>query len=239
MRLLVVEDEPLLREQLCSFLRELRYTVDAGADGKEGLFLGREYDYDLAIIDIGLPHLDGVSLIQQLRKLQKSYPILILTARSNWQDKVEGLEAGADDYLVKPFHNEELRARLNALLRRSTGHATPVLEFGPIQINTASKQVLVSQQPLELTSFEYNTLEYLAHHAGKVISKTELTEHLYDQDFDRDSNVIEVFVGRLRKKLDPDGHLKPIATVRGQGYRLVLENTADRNTAQENSNNAT
>lgn len=223
MRLLVVEDEPLLREQLSTFLRELGYTADAGADGKEGLFLGREYDYDLAIIDIGLPHLDGVSLIRELRKLQKAYPILILTARGNWQDKVEGLEAGADDYLVKPFHNEELRARINALLRRSTGHASPLLTFGSIQINTASKQVLVDEQPLELTSFEYNTLEYLAHHAGKVISKTELTEHLYDQDFDRDSNVIEVFVGRLRKKLDPDGTLKPIATVRGQGYWFTLQ----------------
>jgi two-component system response regulator PhoP len=223
MRLLLVEDEQLLREQLCDLLRGLGYTVDASGDGEEGLYLGKEYSYDLAIVDIGLPKLDGISLIRELRRAQVSYPVLILTARGNWQDKVEGLEAGADDYLVKPFHNEELRARVNALLRRSSGHASPVFDFGPIQLDTVAKQVKVEGQVLELTSFEYNTLEYLAHHAGKVVSKTELTEHLYDQDFDRDSNVIEVFVGRLRKKLDPTGKLRPITTVRGQGYRFAIE----------------
>ncbi len=224
MRLLVVEDEAHLREQLQQFLKGLQYSVDAAADGEEGWFLGREYSYDLAIIDLGLPKLDGISLIKKIRE-QHKYPILILTARGNWQDKVEGLEAGADDYLVKPFHNEELRARINALVRRSAGHATPKLRFGAITLDTTAKTVSRNEEVLELTSYEYNTLEYLVHHAGKVISKTELTEHLYDQDFDRDSNVIEVFVGRLRKKLDPQGELKPIATVRGQGYRFTLESS--------------
>lgn len=223
MRLLVVEDEAPLRQQLVSYLRAQSYTVDSAADGIEGHFLGSEYDYDLAIIDLGLPKLDGISLIKKLRAEGKKFPILILTARGNWQDKVEGLEAGSDDYLVKPFHNEELRARLNALLRRSGGQATPLFQFGPIALDSAAKKVSVDDAVLDLTSFEYNTLEYLIHHAGKVISKTELTEHLYDQDFDRDSNVIEVFIGRLRKKLDPEGTLKPIATVRGQGYRFSLE----------------
>lgn len=222
MRLLVVEDEQSLREQLVSYLKSLGMSCDAASDGEEGHFLGSEYPYDLAIIDLGLPKMDGVSLIKKLREQKISYPILVLTARGNWKDKVEGLEAGSDDYLVKPFHNEELRARINALLRRSTGHASPVFEFGPIVLDTSAKTVSINNQILDLTSFEYNTFEYLAHHAGKVVSKTELTEHLYDQDFDRDSNVIEVFVGRLRKKLDPDGTLKPIATVRGQGYRFTL-----------------
>ncbi|BFM05436.1 response regulator transcription factor [Halioxenophilus aromaticivorans] len=225
MRLLVIEDEPQLNESLCLFLQQQGYVVDSAADGKEGLYLAEEHPYDLAIVDLGLPEIDGIELIKQVRQKQKSYPILILTARGNWQDKVSGLEAGADDYLVKPFHNEELRARVNALIRRSTGHASPVLEFGPIALDTAAKTVSVNGQVLELTSFEYNTLEYLVHHAGKVISKIELTEHLYDQDFDRDSNTIEVFIGRLRKKLDPDGELKPIATMRGQGYRFTLERT--------------
>ena len=225
MRLLIVEDEPRLREQLQQFLTDNGHAVDTAEDGVEGLYQGREFPCDLAIIDIGLPKLNGIELIKTLRAGHKTFPILILTARGSWQDKVEGLEAGADDYLVKPFHNEELRARLNALLRRSTGHASARLDFGPLQIDTASKLVQLNDQPLELTGYEYNTLEYLAHHAGEVISKTELTEHLYAQDFERDSNVIEVFIGRLRKKLDPDGTLKPIATVRGLGYRFTL--TAD------------
>jgi len=221
-RLLVIEDEPQLNENLCHFLHQQGYVVDSAQDGKEGLYLAEEHPYDLAIVDLGLPGIDGIELIKRVRQKQIAYPILILTARGNWQDKVSGLEAGADDYLVKPFHNEELRARVNALIRRSTGHASPVLEFGPIALDTAAKTVSVHGQQLELTSFEYNTLEYLVHHAGKVISKIELTEHLYDQDFDRDSNTIEVFIGRLRKKLDPDGSLKPIATMRGQGYRFTL-----------------
>ena len=222
MRLLVVEDENHIREQLQTFLADLGYVVDTAADGREGLYLGEEYPYDLAVIDIGLPEINGIELIRQLRGQGKTQPILILTARGNWQDKVEGLEAGADDYLVKPFHNQELKARINALLRRSAGHATPQLRFGPICLDTAAKTVAVNDSQLELTGFEYNTLEYLMHRAGEVVSKTELTEHLYDQDFDRDSNVIEVFIGRLRKKLDPDGAIKPIATVRGQGYRFTL-----------------
>lgn len=220
MRLLVVEDEVAIRSQLHDFLTKQGYAVDEAADGKEGLYYGQEYDYDLAIIDIGLPEINGIELIKQVRAKGKQYPVLILTARGNWQDKVEGLEAGADDYLVKPFHNEELRARVNALIRRASGHASPKLEFGPIVIDTAAKSVTLNSQHVELTSFEYNTLEYLAVHAGEAISKTVLTEHLYQQDFERDSNVIEVFIGRLRKKLDPDGSMQLITTLRGRGYRF-------------------
>lgn len=220
MRLLIVEDEASIRAQLNEFLVKQGFAVDKAADGREGLYYAEEYDYDLAIIDIGLPLLDGIELIKKARKKGKQYPILILTARGNWQDKVQGLEAGADDYLVKPFHNEELRARVNALIRRASGHATPQLEFGPVLIDTAAKSVALDGNPVELTSYEYNTLEYLALHAGEAISKTVLTEHLYQQDFERDSNVIEVFIGRLRKKLDPDGSLQLITTLRGRGYRF-------------------
>ncbi len=223
MRLLLVEDHEVLGSRLKDVLEQQGYATDWIQDGQSGLFQGREYDYDLAIIDLGLPELDGVSLIKTLRQENRSFPILILTARGNWQDKVEGLEAGADDYLVKPFVNEELLARLNALLRRSSGMSSPELSLGPIKINTARKQVQVSEHTIELTSYEYNCLEFLLLNRDKVISKMQLTEHLYDQDFDRDSNVIEVFVGRLRKKLDPDGSLKPIVTVRGQGYKINLD----------------
>jgi two-component system response regulator PhoP len=222
MRLLLVEDEPQLRENLQQFLIKSDYSVDSAADGKEGLYLGTEHPYDIAIIDIGLPEINGIELIKKLRADEISFPILILTARGNWQDKVEGLEAGADDYLVKPFHNEELRARLNALARRSKGHASPELNYGPLTINTASKVVSVNEEAITLTQYEYNTLEYLALNYERVISKTELTEHLYDQDFDLDSNVIEVLIGRLRKKIDPENTIKPIATLRGQGYKLAL-----------------
>jgi two-component system response regulator PhoP len=220
MRLLVVEDEEAIRKQLVEFLGQQGFAVDQAADGREGLYFAQEYDYDLAIVDIGLPVLNGIELIKKARSAGKQYPVLILTARGNWQDKVEGLEAGADDYLVKPFHNEELRARVNALIRRASGHASPRLEFGPIVIDTAAKTVSRNGEPVELTSYEYNTLEYLAVHAGEAISKTVLTEHLYQQDFERDSNVIEVFIGRLRKKLDPDGSLQLITTMRGRGYRF-------------------
>ena len=220
MRLLVVEDEESIRRQLVEFLGQQGFAVDQAADGREGLYFAQEYDYDLAIIDIGLPVLNGIELIKKARGAGKQYPVLILTARGNWQDKVEGLEAGADDYLVKPFHNEELRARVNALIRRASGHASPRLEFGPILIDTAAKTVSRHGEIVELTSYEYNTLEYLAVHAGEAISKTVLTEHLYQQDFERDSNVIEVFIGRLRKKLDPDGSLQLITTMRGRGYRF-------------------
>ncbi len=220
MRLLIVEDEAAIRAQLLDFLSKQGYAVDEASDGKEGLYFAKEYDYDLAIIDIGLPEINGIELIRSARAEGKQYPMLILTARGNWQDKVEGLEAGADDYLVKPFHNEELRARVNALIRRASGHASPKLEFGPIVIDTAAKSVTLNNQHVELTSYEYNTLEYLAVHAGEAISKTVLTEHLYQQDFERDSNVIEVFIGRLRKKLDPDGNMQLITTLRGRGYRF-------------------
>ena len=223
MRLLIIEDEQAIREQLCDYYRKLNFVIDAAEDGEEGSYFAMEFDYDIAIIDIGLPKKDGISIIKEIRAANKKYPVLVLTARSNWQDKVSGLEAGADDYLVKPFHTEELRARTNALIRRSTGNASPTLNFDPIVIDTSAKNVSVDGKSIELTSYEYNTLEYLALHAGEPISKTELTEHLYHQDFERDSNVIEVFVGRLRKKLDPDNTLKPIKTVRGQGYRFFVE----------------
>jgi len=220
MRILVVEDESALRNQLHDQLEAKGYSVDAAADGEEGLFLGREYPMDLAIIDIGLPGISGIELIRQLRELQRPFPILILTARDAWQDKVEGLESGADDYLTKPFHAEELMARVNALLRRAAGHSTPVLGCAGIEINTAEQTVKRHDSQIVLTGHEYRILEYLMLHAGKVVSKTELTEHIYDQDFDRDSNVVEVLVGRIRKKIDPDGRLKPIETLRGRGYRL-------------------
>jgi two-component system, OmpR family, response regulator PhoP len=220
MRVLIVEDEKSLREQIEQLVTSEKYACDTAADGREGLYLGSEYDYDLAIIDLGLPLLDGIQLIKQLRSKNRNFPVLILTARGNWQDKVQGLEAGADDYLTKPFHPEELRARLHALLRRATGHAAQLLQCGPVTIDLSARRVHRDDQEVELTSFEYNTLTYLALHAGKNVSKTELTEHLYAQDYDRDSNVIEVFVGRLRKKLDPDGSLNLISTQRGLGYRF-------------------
>ncbi len=223
MRVLVVEDEAELRESLVERLRETGFAVDAAPDGEEGLYFGREYPIDLAIIDLGLPGLSGMDLIRKLREDGHEYPVLILTARDRWQDKVEGLQAGADDYVVKPFHFQEILARVNALLRRSGGWATPVMRCGPIALDTATQRVSVDQQEIELTSYEYRLLECLMISAGKVVSKTELTDRLYDQDFDRDSNVIEVFVGRLRKKLDPGNNLKPIETLRGRGYRIALE----------------
>jgi two-component system, OmpR family, response regulator PhoP len=220
MRILVVEDEPNLRNQLKSRLNESGYVVDVAEDGEEGLYFGREYEYDAAVIDLGLPKLDGMALIAQLRAEDRAFPVLVLTARGNWQDKVEGLEAGADDYLTKPFQPEELLARLNALLRRAGGYASPILEQGELTVDTSRKEVRVADAVIELTAYEYRVLEYLMLNPSRVVSKTELTDHLYEQDFDRDSNVIEVFVGRLRKKLDP---VNPIRTVRGQGYRLALD----------------
>jgi two-component system response regulator PhoP len=222
MRLLVIEDETSLRRQLCEQLRAAGYGVDDAANGKDGLLHGREYPIDLAVVDIGLPDLSGIEVIRAWRKQDKRFPVLILTARGRWQDKVEGLEAGADDYLVKPFHVEELLARVNALLRRAAGLAQPVVSCGPIMLDTAAQVVRVDKRALELTAYEYKVLEYLILHAGEVVSKTTLTEHVYDQDFDRDSNVIEVFIGRLRKKLDPDDRLQPIETLRGRGYRFTL-----------------
>lgn len=226
MRILVVEDEQQLRDSLVAQLKAHGFNVDAAADGEEGLYCGREYAIDLAVIDLGLPKLSGLELIKQLRSASKGFPILILTARDRWQDKVEGLQAGADDYLAKPYHFEELLARVQALLRRSGGWAQPVLQCGPIALDPRTQQVTVNDAPVELTSFEYRILEYLIHRAGEVISKSELTERLYEQDFDRDSNTIEVFIGRLRRKLDPDNQLKPIETLRGRGYRFALERPA-------------
>lgn len=220
MRLLVVEDESLLRQQLTMGLQRAGYVVDDAADGKAGLFQALEYDYDAAIIDLGLPLLDGISVIKQLREAGRKYPVLILTARGDWQDKVAGLDAGADDYVVKPFRIEEIQARLNALLRRAAGFASPQISTGPINLDIGSKRVSVNGAAVELTAYEYKTLEYLMLHPDQVVSKSELTDHLYAQDYDRDSNVLEVFIRRLRQKLDPDETLQPIETVRGQGYRL-------------------
>lgn len=217
MRLLLVEDEPTLSAQLKRRLVDDGFVVDVAFDGPEGEYYGTEFDYEIAIIDLGLPGFDGMELIRRLREADRSYPVLILTARENWQDKVRGLEVGADDYLVKPFHPQELVARINALIRRAAGFASPRLEMGELVLDTSSRQVRRHGVLLELTAFEYKVLEYLMLHAGAVVSKPELTEQLYHQDFERDSNVIEVFVGRLRRKLAP---LTPIRTVRGLGYRF-------------------
>jgi two-component system, OmpR family, response regulator PhoP len=220
MRIIVVEDEPALREQLAAALRAAGHTVDAAADGREGLYALREYPADLAIVDLGLPGLSGLELIRAARSAGKRLPVLILTARDRWQDKVAGLEAGADDYVTKPFQTEEVLARIQALLRRAAGFADPVLRVGALALDTRGQSVTVEGRPIELTSFEYRLLEYLVLHAGQVVSKIELTEKLYEQDFERDSNTIEVFIGRLRRKLDPDDRLHPIETLRGRGYRL-------------------
>ena len=222
MRILVVEDEHTLCKQIHDYLEAKGFAVDSANTGKDGYFMGKEYPVDAAIIDIGLPDFSGIELIKRLRKDKIKLPILILTARSRWQEKVEGLEAGADDYLVKPFHYEELLARINALIRRSAGQAQPVLSHDNIELNTLTQEVFLSGEKLELTAYEYKVLEYLLFRKGELISKTVLTAHIYDEDFDRDSNVIEVFIGRLRKKLDPDGTRKPIETLRGRGYRIPL-----------------
>lgn len=219
MRILIVEDEASLREQLRKQLIAAGYVVDVAPDGLEGQYLATEYAFDLAIIDLGLPKINGVGLISSLRQRQISTPVLVLTARSHWRDKVEGLEAGADDYLTKPFQMEELLARVNALIRRSAGHATPIINLGPLSVNTASQQAYLEKEELDLTSFEYKLLTYLLMGQQRIISKTELTEHLYAQDFDRDSNVIEVLIGRLRRKLAP---YPLIQTARGRGYRMSL-----------------
>ncbi|QNK02805.1 response regulator transcription factor [Dyella telluris] len=222
MRILLVEDEAPLRETLAARLKRDGFAVDAAQDGEEGLYMGREVPFDLAIIDLGLPKMSGMDLIKSLREAGQRYPILILTARGGWQDKVEGLKHGADDYLVKPFHVEELLARINALVRRASGWSKPVLACGPIKLDTTAQTVTVEGKPVDLTSYEYKVLEYLMLHAGELVSKADLTEHIYQQDFDRDSNVLEVFIGRLRRKLDPEGNLKPIETVRGRGYRFAI-----------------
>jgi len=223
MRLLVIEDDTILRESLVAKLGDAGFAVEQAPDGKEGLYFALEYPIDLAIIDLGLPEVSGLDIIREVRKQGKSYPILILTARDRWEDKVDGLDAGADDYVVKPFQFEEIIARVNALVRRSGGWGSSELSAGPVSLDLSRQEVKVNEAAIELTVFEYKIIEYLMVRAGQVISKTELTERLYDQDFERDSNVIEVFVGRLRKKLDPDNTIKPIETLRGRGYRFGLE----------------
>lgn len=221
MRILLVEDDIDLQSNLKQHLIASNYRVDAVSDGEEGLFQGTEYNYDAAIIDLGLPKLDGITVITRLREKQRNFPILILTARDSWQNKVEGLDAGADDYLCKPFYPEELVARLNALIRRSAGKASPVINNGPFSLNTSSLEVKKEGKFITLSASEYKIFEYFMLHPGEVKSKTVLTEHIYDQDFDLDSNVIEVFIRRLRKKLDPDNEYGLIETLRGQGYRLT------------------
>jgi two-component system response regulator PhoP len=222
MRVLIVEDEAEISSQLKTYLSAQGCVVDIAPNGEEGLYMGKEFPVEVAIVDIGLPDFSGIELIQRWRNEDLAFPVLMLTARSQWQQKVEALQHGADDYLVKPFHNEELLARLQALVRRAAGFAHPLLEAGPIVLDTVSQDVRVNEESLELTAYEYKVLEYLMLKRGNVISKMALTDHLYEQDFERDSNVIEVFIGRLRKKLDPDGSLNPIETLRGRGYRFTL-----------------
>jgi two-component system, OmpR family, response regulator len=214
MRILVVEDDPDLNRQLVTALTDAGYVVDSAKDGEEGHYLGETEPYDAVILDLGLPVLDGVSVLEKWRRNEKKMPVLILTARDRWSDKVQGFDAGADDYVAKPFHMEEVLARVRALLRRSAGHASSEIACGPLLLDTKSARVTVDGNAIKLTSLEFRLLAYLMHHKGKVVSRTELVEHLYDQDFDRDSNTIEVFVGRLRKKLGVD----VLRTIRGMGY---------------------
>jgi len=226
MRVLVIEDEKLLREQLVDALRSNGCAVDACGEGAEAIYMGNEFPVDVAILDLGLPDIDGLEVLGKWRAAGRTFPVLILTARSRWNQKVQGLEAGADDYLVKPFHMEEVMARLRALVRRSSGWANAVLVAGNIELDTSSQRVTVDDHEITLTAYEYRLLEQLILHAGEVISKSTLAEHLYDEETDRDSNVLEVLVARLRRKLDPDRSLDPIETLRGRGYRLRLENSS-------------
>lgn len=217
MRILVVEDDPDLRRQLDKALTEAGYAVDQADNGEDGQFLGETEPYDAVVLDLGLPKVDGVTVLKAWRDAGLVYPVLILTARGRWSEKVEGFDAGADDYLTKPFHTEELLARIRALLRRATGHATSSIECGDLRVDTRAARATVGGEPIRLTSHEYKVLAYLMHHRGRVVPRTELVEHIYDQDFDRDSNTIEVFIGRLRRKIGQDR----IQTERGLGYRLV------------------
>lgn len=216
MRVLVVEDDEDLNQQLAAALGDAGYVVDRASDGEEGLYLGENEPYDLVILDIGLPKRDGLSVLEALRRADRAMPVILLTARDRWSDKVAGIDAGADDYLAKPFHMEELLARARAQLRRAAGHAKSEISCGPVMLDTNAAKVTCDGQLIKLTSHEFRLLSYMMHHQGRVVSRTELVEHLYDQDFDRDSNTIEVFIGRLRKKLPAD----VIQTVRGLGYRM-------------------
>lgn len=226
MRLLLIEDEVLLRQQLAKQLEQEGYRVDQAGDGKTGLYNASEYPCDLAIVDLGLPQLSGLELIRRLRADGSKLPILILTARGRWQEKVEGLEAGADDYLTKPFEFPELLARIKALLRRSAGAPANVLLLGPFRLDLAAQKLSRNGVEVELTTFEYRLLEYLIQHRGTVVAKATLSDYLYPHDEDRDSNVLEVLIGRLRKKLDPDCSLQPIETLRGRGYSFTLQDNA-------------
>jgi two-component system response regulator PhoP len=222
-RILVIEDEAQLREGIVRQLESSGFVVDEAPDGEEGLYAGEEFALDGAIVDLGLPKLSGIEVIQKLRASGHNYPILILTARDSWQEKVKGLEAGADDYLTKPFHFEELLARLRAMLRRASGFGSDTLAFAGMALDTRTQQLLVAETEIPLTAYEYKVLEYLMMHAGEVISKTVLSEHVYGEDLDPDSNVLEVLIGRVRKKLDSPGQAKPIETLRGRGYRFTLD----------------
>jgi two-component system, OmpR family, response regulator PhoP len=222
MRLLLIEDDAALRLGLARQLEADGYRVDQAADGADGLFQAQEYPVDLAIVDLGLPKLNGITVVQRLRAEGRTIPILILTARGSWQDKVVGLEAGADDYLVKPFEYPELAARVKALLRRSLKAASDVLTLGPVAIDFSAQSAKLNGEPLELTAFEYRLLEFLVRERARVVTKQELADYLYPHDEDRDSNVLEVLIGRLRRKLDPEGTLAPIETLRGRGYRFTL-----------------
>jgi two-component system response regulator PhoP len=223
MRVLVIEDDPDLRRQLIARLAEAGIDAQGSGDGREGLYLAQEYPHDAAVVDLGLPELSGLAIIRRLRETGSLLPILILTARDRWQDKVEGLEAGADDYLVKPFQPEELVARLRALVRRAAGGASRELSLGPLRLDLVAQRAWVQDRAINLTAYEYRLLEQLATARGGVLSKQELADRLYPHDEDRESNVLEVLVGRLRRKLDPDGTLAPIETLRGRGYRLTLD----------------
>ena len=216
MRVLIVEDEPSLGQQLKNTLEGAGYAVDLATDGEEGHFLGSTENYDAIVLDLGLPEIDGLTVLDRWRKEGRTAPVLVLTARDSWSDKVAGLDAGADDYVAKPFQSEELIARLRALIRRASGNASSELNAGAVRLDTRSGKVTLAGEPVKLTAQEYKLLSYLLHHKGKVVSRTELIEHIYDQDFDRDSNTIEVFVTRIRKKLGQD----VITTIRGLGYSL-------------------
>lgn len=220
MRALIIEDEETLRLELVQALQHAGYAVDHTGDGDEGRFMGEEYALDVAVVDLGLPGTSGMDIIRRWRECGRRHPVLILTARDRWQDKVEGLEAGADDYLVKPFNLEELLARLRALVRRAAGWSAGTIDHGPLSLDTRAQEVRREGEPVNLTAFEYKLAEYLMLHAGKVVSKSELADHVYSEELERDSNVIEVLVGRLRRKLDPGRTLVPIETLRGQGYRF-------------------
>ena len=219
MRALVVEDDPDLNRQLVTAIGDAGYAVDNAVDGEEGCFLGETEPYDVVVLDLGLPKMDGLSVLEQWRRADRNMPVIILTARDRWSEKVAGMDAGADDYLAKPFHMEELLARIRAQVRRAAGHAKSEIECGPVRLDTKSARVTNDGQVVKLTSHEFRLLAYMMHHQGRIVSRTELVEHLYDQDFDRDSNTIEVFIGRLRKKIPPE----LIRTVRGLGYCLSAE----------------